>query len=157
MGWIFILLGVFVIAIGSFLIYYGQDLVRKEPETRLAARTSVPPAGGDERPQMPILDATQEKVLRVLFKIQSQHGARKLIVIRETTEILVPTEDDSQKASNLSEEMWGPVDSTRAQQLERLMEDLPAIYVERLSESRWGNPFVVRVTEEGIRYLRNEF
>ena len=107
---------------------------------------------------MPILKVEQERLLKLLLRIQMETGARKLIVIRNSGDIMIDSGGEMNKVRNLSESLWnGPADSARVAEIAILFEDFPSIYLERLPESRWNNPFVVKVTEAGIRYIKNDF
>jgi hypothetical protein len=46
-------------------------------------------------------------------------------------------------------------DTSKAPEFIALMESLPSEYARFLPESRWDNPFVVSITPEGIKYLRD--
>ncbi len=46
-------------------------------------------------------------------------------------------------------------DASKAEEFERLVEAMPADYLQFLPEQRLGTPFVVRVTDAGFRYLHH--
>ena len=50
----------------------------------------------------------------------------------------------------------GGEDVARASQFEKLLESMPPEYIRFYSESRFDNPFVISVTESGMRYLRTD-
>ena len=47
-------------------------------------------------------------------------------------------------------------DLSRSKEFERLMELLPDVYLRRYPETRINSPFVVGVTDEGVKYLRGK-
>ena len=143
MGWIFILLGVLTMAIGSFLVYYGQDLVRHPQPVAM------------EAPEI-ALSPPQERLLGLLADYQRQFAATKLVVDRRRGVLHFDDEPEKGKGISLIADLYGAgQEEARASEFERLMESLPPRYARFYGESRLDNPFVVTVTSEGTKYLRN--
>jgi len=147
-GWIFIGVGVVLIAIGSLSIYYGQDLLRRGTVSSSISASSTAP--------LPIINPPHERLLSLIHKYQVQFGATKLVIARSG---LLHFDDPEQRERfniNLAAELFeSAVDPTiRSRQFEALMEGMPAEYLRMIPESRLDNPFVVMITEAGIRYLK---
>ena len=149
MGWVFVLMGVFLIGSGSFLVYYGQDLVRR--------RDTSPVISSAFTPVRPILTPPQEKLLTLLWRYQRDFAARKLIVSRDGA-LHVDEPERKNFEVNLLPELYNAkeADESRAREFETLMEQLPPEYLRQLPEARWDSPFVVNVTEAGVQYLRGQ-
>ena len=148
MGWFFVISGAVLIAIGSILVYYGQDLIRQ-------TRENAPHVASVPTPQV-ILSPPQEKLLRLLWEHQEKHAALKLVVSREG--MIVTPRITKAPTENLLTALFSVKegDLPRAKEFEVLMEELPDVYLRRLPETRVGSPFVVAVTEEGRKYLRRK-
>ncbi|MER3423139.1 MAG: hypothetical protein C4293_07815 [Nitrospiraceae bacterium] len=146
MGWSFIGLGLLLIGIGGFLTYYGQDLLQQPP--------SITQTSGE----MPVLSPVQERLLELLADYQKKFTANKLIISRRSGSLHF--DDDTKKGSDLSliKDLYGSTAnlSQRATEFEKLMEGMPSEYVRLLGETRFDNPFVVSVTEKGMKYLRSK-
>jgi len=145
MGWLFIGIGVFLAGIGTFLGIYGQQLLTEKPPT--------PTPGATEQ----ILSPPQLRLLTLLFRYQQEFAASKLIIARENGELFFD-EPERHKAVkvNFLTELYGSKtgDVSKAPEFVSLMESLPTEYVRFYPENRWGGPFVISVTTEGIRYLQ---
>ena len=143
MGWIFILLGILSGAIGTFLIYYGQDLLRQPQPAEVEAREIA-------------LSPEQERLLGLLADYHKQFAATKLVVGRETGVLHFDADRERGHGISLITDLYGEAQrEARASDFERLMESLPPLYVRFYSEMRMGSPFVASVTDEGIKYLRS--
>jgi len=142
MGWAFVFLGLLTIAIGSFMLYYGQDLVRNPPKPTQVERRVI-------------LAPVQERLLELLVKYQRQFATHKLVVSRVNGGLHFDGEPEKGADINLIQELYGEGDeAARAAQFEELMESMPTEYVRFYGETRLDNPFVVSVTEPGMAYLR---
>lgn len=127
-----------LLGLAAVLGYYGQDLLRK---------AFSPP---------PELTPQQEKLLRIIYAYQVKLGARKLVVGRDGSvyndeaKVLVQEAD-------VAQELLGetPDPTARNREFEIVMEGMPDYYLRRWSESRYGNPFIVAITDAGIRYLNS--
>jgi len=149
MGWAFIILGLFLIGIGSFLGYYGNQLLSKPSPT-----TSV------QQPyeKSAVLEPQQEKLLRLIHKYQTDLGENKLIITRSDGRVHFDDEAKSEKHNiNLFSELYG-IESDfekRESEFENLITSIPQLYLRSLPETRLDSPYVVQITEAGIYYLRN--
>jgi hypothetical protein len=146
MGWIFIVLGLFLIGIGGFMTYYGQELLRQPQSTAEASG------------EMAVLSPVQERLLELLAGYQKKFAADKLIISRKTGSLRF--DNDPKKGSDVSliRDLYGSTAnlSGKAAEFERLMEGMPSEYVRLLGEARLDNPFVVSVTQKGMKYLRSK-
>lgn len=146
MGWLFVMLGLLTGAIGAFMVYYGQDMVRRPPEQPHATM------------ERPTLAPEQERMLELLAKYQKLFVVNKLIVSRKMGTLFFGKESEKAKDISLIRDLYGVSgeDVARASQFEKLLESMPPEYIRFYSESRFDNPFVVSVTESGMRYLRTD-
>jgi hypothetical protein len=103
----------------------------------------------------PILSPPQERLLGLLAQYQRQFAADKLIIDRKGGTLHF--DDNAKKGEGISlvRDLYGSEDSTNRTAFERLVESMPPDYVRLFPETRWGNPFVLSVTEAGLRYLRH--
>lgn len=128
-GWIFVAIGIFLAAVGSFLVYYGQNLLRTSSTLSPAGQT-----GGAQ--VLRVLSPQQERLLRVIHKYQVDFGADKLVIAAEALGA-------------------GADPAARNREFEILMNGLPLEYLRQLPEMRLGSPFVVTITDAGIGYLKS--
>ncbi len=144
MGWTFVILGLVTIAVGTFMIYYGQDLLRRPMQ-------SVP-----VRAEMLILSPGQERLLELLAKYQKMFAANKLVVSRRKGTLHFDGKPEKGKGISLLHDLYGvdESDESRASEFEKLMESIPLDYLRLYGEARLDNPFVVSVTNKGMKYLR---
>ena len=142
MGWLFVALGLLTIAGGTFLVNYGQNLVR-HPHPASAESHEI------------VLNPEQERLLGLLADYQKQFAATKLIVGRKTGVLHFDGEPERGQGISLISDLHGEAQTeARVSDFERLMESLPLQFVRSYGESRFDNPFVVSVTREGTKYLR---
>lgn len=149
-GWVFIVAGLVLIGMGSFSIYYGQDILRK---TTLPAPTTTT----SRTEQIPSLNPQQQRLLSIIHEHQVQLGARKLIVGRGQPGVLYFDEPERKNINiNIAEELFGEGGdlTLRVSEFEVLMEGIPPEYLRMIPEARMDNPFVVTVTEAGTKYLK---
>jgi hypothetical protein len=153
MGWFFVFLGLVTTAIGGFLVYYGQDLVRRPPPSPVPSSTG---------PSL-TLDPVQEKLLGLLAEYQRRFALTKLIVSRTTGQLVFVNDEGrvvpSASDVNVIRDLYGSdalKGGTKRREFERLMESMPTEYVRFFQETRLDSPFVVSVTDRGLRYLRRE-
>lgn len=144
MGWLFIIMGLGLVAIGSFVSYYGQQLLSEKP--------SPPVPVVIER----LLSPPQERLLALLFQYQREFTASKLVIGRQGELLFDEPERQQTVKVNFLTELYGSKngDLSRAPEFASLMESLPTEYVRFHAEMRWDSPFVVNVTTEGVKYLR---
>jgi hypothetical protein len=144
-----VVIGALLLGLAAVLAYYGQELLRKGFGSQ-----GERPDGQPYTAQAPVLDPQKEKLLTLIHKYQVQLGASKLIVLRDGR-----IYDDQTRSIiagiDLGSELFGAGSSpaVRGPQFERLMESMPSEYLRMIPESRLGSPFVVTITEAGIRYL----
>ena len=140
----FVTIGIVLIAIGSFLGYYGGKEL-------LSARSPSPFQA--ER----VLSLYQERLLGLIYKYQRDYASSKLVVARNGSIFFF---DDQERRKTvkitLLTELYGSKegDELRKGEFVSLMESLPLEYIRFHTEARFDNPFVVSVTEAGIKYLR---
>ncbi len=145
MGWVFVIIGLMGIATGTFMVYYGQDLLRRPPEQSQPAVE-----------QQTLLPA-QERLLGLLAKYQREFATNKLVISREGGTLHFDGEPEKGQGISLIRDLYGMgEDDTRGTQFEELMESMPPEYVRFFGEARFDNPFVVSVSRLGMQYLRPE-
>lgn len=103
-----------------------------------------------------VLLPPQERLLELLAKYQERFGASKLVISRSNGTLYF--DDDPRRGAGVSllKDLYGSVDAHRAGRFEELVESMPAEYVRVIAESRFDNPFVLRVTGAGIKHLRGK-
>ena len=147
MGWIFIGIGLLLAGIAAFLGVYGQQLLSEGNTPKTEIGTTAPSV-------QPILRPQQERLLGLLYKYQLDLAASKLIISREGTVHL--DKNVTEVRGDLIADLYGSqkADETTTSEFNSLMEQMPTEYLRYHAEGRFDNPFVVTVTEAGIRYLR---
>jgi len=150
MGWLFILIGVLLIAIGTFNVYYGQDLVRRGGDTGTQSSSS-------SRSTLPVLNPAQEKLLSIISDNQREYAATKLVIGRNGI-LYVDKPKEARVERNILAVLFGSQsdDPSYVARFNDLMEGMPEAYLRRIPEARFDNPYVVSVTDEGSRYLRKK-
>jgi hypothetical protein len=141
MGWVFISLGILLIGMGSFLGYYGQQLLTEKPPTQI------------ER----LLTAPQERLLALLFQRQREFASSKIVINRNGQIHFDDPELAKTNKVNFLADLYRSKegDYAKASEFTALVESLPTDYVRFHAEARWDNPFVLSVTEAGVKYLRD--
>ncbi len=142
-GWVFVVLGIALIGVGTFLTIYGQWLLPQQ----VAQQPSGPTV---------VLTPQQERLLGILYDHQKQFGVQKLIVGRDGA-VVFDEPERKEVSINVAAELFGGMESARARAAEfvALMDSMPEVYLRRLPETRYDSPFVVAVTEAGIRHLKS--
>lgn len=100
----------------------------------------------------------EQRLLRLIADCRARYRVDKVVVRRDGSAMgavfgngqTVPAEGPSPRAAVLPGED-GP---SAAARFEALVAAIPADYLEALPERRLGNPFVLRLTDNGLRYLR---
>jgi hypothetical protein len=139
-----VVIGALLLGLAAVLAYYGQELLRRGFGSQSERHAA----------QAPVLDPQQEKLLTLIHRYQVQLGVSKLVVLRDGR-----IYDDQTRSIitgiDLVTELYGAGSSlaVRGPQFERLMEGMPPEYLRMIPESRLDSPFVVTITEAGIRYL----
>ena len=102
----------------------------------------------------PTLNSQQERLLRTIHTYQVRFGARKLIVLR-TGQLVFDEPDRKDIKINLAREVLGNahMPDVMAKEFETLMESIPPEFFRVIPEARFSSPFVVTVTEVGVKYL----
>jgi len=95
----------------------------------------------------------QERLLGLLADYQRQYAADKLIVGRNGR-LYFDNDQNKGKEVSLLRDLYGSDDLTNQRTFERLVESMPPEYLRLLPEMRWDSPFVISVTEAGLRYLK---
>lgn len=144
MGWVFIILGLLIIGAGGFLTYYGQALLGEKPPAQSSTLS--------ER----LLTPAQERLLTLLFRFQRDFAETKLIIGRDARLYFDDPERRKSVKINFLSELFGNKDGdqSRLSDFVSLMETMPTEYVRFHPEARMDNPFVVSVTSDGVKYLR---
>jgi len=106
-----------------------------------------------ERTAVQTLQPQEEALLTIIHKYQVQFSAKKLIIGR--TGAIFDDPNRKNTDINVAAELFGSenVSSEQLQEFESLIEGMPENYLRFFPETRLGSPFVVSITEEGIRYL----
>jgi hypothetical protein len=104
------------------------------------------------------LSEPEQRLLRLVASCQQRYSVDKVVVRRDGTS-LSAVYGNGQTVSvpgvcPLAETLPGNAAPEAASRFEPLVEDIPAEYLEALPQQRLGNPFVLRVTETGRRYVR---
>ncbi len=105
------------------------------------------------------LSEPEQRLLRLVASCQQRYSVDKVVLRRDGTSLsavygngqTVPVPGVRPLAETLPEDGADAADARFAQ----LVEGMPAEYLETLPAQRLGNPFVLRVTETGSRYLRH--
>lgn len=140
-GLIVISVGMFTDALSNIANFFGFGT----PSPQIAPTVTSP--------KLPTLTPQQEKLLMLVHNYQVQFGARKLII---KTDGLLHFDEPNRKdiKINIADELLGGENSfERAKEFEAIVDGMPPEYLRRIPEMRLGSPFVVTVTEFGIRYL----
>jgi len=145
--------------IGAVVFGGGWWLLGKQYEkAKLAASAPaavLPAASASALPAQAILSPAQERLLELVASHQRQFAARKLVIGRKTG--VLHFDDDQPRSAGVSllRDLFGSDDSTNAPHFEQLVESMPPEYLRLLPEMRWDSPFVVSVTEAGMKYLQS--
>ena len=143
-GWTYIVIGVFLMALGTISIGYGWHIL---------GRPSSSPAISNVE-QVVILSPQQERLLRLIYNNQVHFGAKKLVISRSGRLHFDDPKEQTNQIDLAMELLGNRLDpAVRAHEFESLMEGMPPEYLKMIPETRWDNPFVVTVTEAGIRHL----
>lgn len=99
------------------------------------------------------LSPQQEKLLRAIYKHQVELGLSRLVILRSGQLFLESTNREDASIDLATEVLGKGNPEVVAREFEMLMEGIPGVYLQKLPETRWGNPFVVAITEAGSAYL----
>jgi hypothetical protein len=116
----------------------------------------VPRTSGESAPPTishTILTPPQERLLGLLADYQRQYAADKLIVGRNG-KLYFDNDPNKGKEVSLLRDLYGSDDLAKQNMFESLVESMPPEYLRLFPEMRWDSPFVISVTEAGLRYIR---
>lgn len=104
----------------------------------------------------PTLLPPQERLLELLAQYQKRFAASKLVISRSDSRLHF--DDDPKRAMDVSiiQDLYGMVDVRNASRFEELIQTIPPEYARLIGEARWDNPFVISVTEVGIKHLESK-
>jgi hypothetical protein len=102
----------------------------------------------------PALSPMQERLLQIVADRLRTSGASKLVVGRRDGALHFDDDPARGKGLSLITDLWGISASSRGAEFEQLVESMPSEYFRLLPETRYDNPFVIMITNEGIYYLR---
>ena len=147
-GILITIIGIIQIAMGTFLTIYGPSLIHKDQvqETKSESKQKL-------------LTPQQLKLLNILYKIQSDTGANKLII--SSTDGVVYWDNEKMRAKyklNIFQEFYS-IESDfegKSGEFENLVHSIPDKYLQRIPEMRVDSPYVARITEDGIKYIQDE-
>jgi hypothetical protein len=118
-----------------------------EHNLRLSAETRLKQLSG------PVMTPVQEKLLGLIAKYQGHFATNKLVIGRSGT-LTFDGQRDKGKDVNLIVDLYGAKSPATQQQFVDLMDGIPSEYLKYIPEMRWESPFVVSLTDRGMRYLR---
>ena len=101
-----------------------------------------------------LLRPQQERFLLLLYRYQVELGVRKLIVGRSDGAVFLVDQTPRPTRFNFMQDMSLSPDKGDRALFEQLVEEMPQSYVRSFTESRFDNPFVIGITEEGQRYVQ---
>jgi hypothetical protein len=101
-----------------------------------------------------ILQPPQEQLLTLLANYQRRFAAHKLVVGRKNGKLHFDRDPKRDEGISLIDDLFGHVDPIDATRFEELMERMPPEYLRFYQETRLDSPFVVSVTNTGLRYLK---
>ena len=113
----------------------------------VAAENSLQPSFSE-----PALTPPQQKLLELIAENQRNFAATKLIIGRNGA--LVFDYEPGKSKFDFVAALYGANDAKHQDDFANLMESLPTEYLRFFPEMRWDSPFVVAITEKGIKYLR---
>ena len=141
------------------MLWAGQQLVS-------APEKLVPTSLAAVEAPAPVLDVRQHKLVQRIWDLQQEFNA-EYIVIGMTGRIHVDgRKTEETEGIDLKVEILGgdpvPGDAKVDAEFERLIDSMPTAYLRRLDRedpgkhTRWGRNVVLKVSEDGIRYLREQ-
>ena len=106
------------------------------------------------------LEKQEEQLLSIIASCQHGHNVDKLVVRRDGSKVsaVYGNGQTIAVAENLVAQLFGdgpPDGASPTQEFEQLMDRMPTEFIEFLPGNRVGNPFMVRVTDTGVLYLRH--
>jgi len=137
-----IILGFIIIAFCAIGGTFGGIMVKNGFEKKTVSRHALSPQA--------------EKLLEIVHKYQKEFGLNKLVIGRDG--ILHFDEEERRKKYkiNIIGELYN-INSNyhlRESEFENLILSIPINFLRNIPETRFDNPYVVSITEEGIEYLK---
>lgn len=114
----------------------------------------TPPSIGQTIERVPTLLPPQERLLELLVKYQKQFAVSKLIISRTDGTLIFDNDPKRGANINLFTDLYGVIDNKNEERFEELLLSIPNEYVRFIPEMRWDSPFILNVTEAGIKYLK---
>lgn len=113
------------------------------------------------RNQQQVLTPMATKLLETLYRYQVETGLNKLVIGRNGEVHFDEQNLQTKYRLNVITDLFSTQTDTssRIREFEYIMDSIPATYLARIPETRLDNPYVVQVTEEGVRYclmVRNQ-
>lgn len=147
-GIIITIIGIIQIAMGTFLTIYGPSLVHKDQIQT-----------GQIENNQKSLSPQQLKLLKILYNIQSETGANKLIISSANGMVHWDNEKMRDKYKlNVFQEFYS-IESDfekKSDEFGNLIHSIPDQYLQRIPETRLDSPYVVRIAEDGIKYIQGK-
>ncbi len=149
------LIGAMIFGAGWWLI--GKEYEKEQREAALSGASSPGLSVSVPNTQQgPTLSPVQERLLELLAEYQKKFATGKLVIIRKNGALHFDNDPDKGAEISLVRDLYGSDESGNAIRFEQLMESMPGEYVRFWGEARLDNPFVVSVTDAGMKYLRSQ-
>lgn len=104
------------------------------------------------RPEPTLLPA-QQRLLELVAGYQKQFAANRLIVARSDGRLHFDGDPSRGSSVSLVAQLFGVVSPHNAGRFEELVQNMPPEFMRVTAEARWGNPFVLSVTDAGMAQL----
>lgn len=104
-----------------------------------------------------ILKPQEEKLLSIIYKYQKDLGLKKLIINRTDGTLYFDDEEKGRKYKiNIIGEVFDTilVSKVHASEFENLVLDIPREYLQQIPETRFDDPYVLKITAKGIEYIK---
>jgi hypothetical protein len=101
-----------------------------------------------------ILSPPQERLLGLISEYQKKFAASKLVITRGNGRLHFDEGPTRGQDVSMVRDLFGSEGPRQSLRFDDLLESMPQEYLRLLPEARLDNPFVVRITEAGLRYLR---
>ncbi len=106
-----------------------------------------------------ILKPQEEKLLSIVYKYQKDLGLNKLIIQRTDGTLYFDEEEKRGKYEiNIIGEVFDITSGFKihASEFENLILDIPREYLQQIPETRYDDPYVLKITEKGIEYIKKQ-
>jgi len=140
-----IILGIVAGGIGTFFILYGQGIISSN-------YSSV------KIPSEHTLSPQAEKLLTIIYEKQKEFGLNKLIISKEGKLFGADKSSAEKYNVNVIGELFNIKSNyiSHQKEFENIFLTIPEDFLMRIPEVRLGSPYVVRVTDAGISYIKNK-